>query len=377
MAISSEEQRLLRESAVRLVREISAQSPPTVRDPTAVWTSAIDMGWPALAFEEADGGLSGAAPDICALVSELGRGLLVGSYIVGTVLPGRLVAAAPPGTLRTALLEGLLSGSRSLAFADTERPVRGPGSGVATSATRAGEGWTVEGAKTNVWSDERTRTLLVSAKTGGPKPQELLLIVPVDAVGLSVRSFKTVDGGQALECTFWHLAVPQAQVLMPPEAGVRELRERAWELARTAMVAECVGMMLALIERTAQYLHSRRQFGQPLASFQALRHRMADMALACRRAEALGERAAREFALLEPRERTRLIAAACVKALGGARFVAEQAVQLHGGMGMSAEVPIGRYLRRVLALEATFGAAEHHRARFLESEAGLPGEHGR
>ena len=368
MSMPSEEQRLLRDSAVRLVRDVCANGLPTERDPTAaVWTLAIEMGWPALAFEEAAGGLSGAAPEICALVSELGRGLLVGSYIVGTVLPGRAVAAAPPSALRAALLEGLISGTRSLSFADIEPASRGASSNVATRATAAAENWILDGAKTNVWSVEQTRTLLVSAVTTGARPEELLLTVPLGAPGLTQREFPTIDGGRALECTFSSVTVPPTQVLMPPDARVREVREGAWELACVAMVAECVGMMQALLERTAQHLQSRKQFGQPLARFQVLRHRMADMALVCRRAEVLGDRVARQFALLERLERKRLVAAACVKALVGARFVAEQAVQLHGGMGASAEVPVGRYLRRILALEATFGAADHHRARFQET----------
>ena len=169
------------------------------------------MGWPALAFEEAAGGLSGAAPEICALVSELGRGLLVGSYIVGTVLPGRAVAAAPPSALRAALLEGLISGTRSLSFADIEPASRGASSNVATRATAAAGSWILDGTKTNVWSVEQTRTLLVSAVTSGARPEELLLTVPLDAPGLTRREFPTIDGGRALECTFSSVPVPQAK----------------------------------------------------------------------------------------------------------------------------------------------------------------------
>jgi alkylation response protein AidB-like acyl-CoA dehydrogenase len=369
MLSPTEEQQILRDSAARLVREAIAKELPTERDASAaVWTMAADMGWLALAFDEADGGLSGAAPDICALALELGRGLLVGSYIVGTVLPARLVAAAPASALRTALLEDLISGTRSLAFADAELLTRGTGSNVSMQATRAQDNWFLDGTKTNVWSGEQTRTLLVSAVTTGAQPQELLITVLLDTPGLAVREFPTIDGGRALKCTFANVAVAQSQVLMPPSASVRERRDAAWELASVAMVAECVGMMKALIERTAEYLQSRKQFGQPLARFQVLRHRMAEMALVCRRAEVLGERVARQFAMLECRHRTRLVSAACVKGIGGARFVAEQALQLHGGMGVSAEVPVGRYLRRILALEATFGTADHHRARFQETE---------
>jgi alkylation response protein AidB-like acyl-CoA dehydrogenase len=368
MLSPTEDQQIVRDSAARLVREATAAYSSQARDvPQQVWTSITEMGWLALAFAEADGGLGGTVADVCALGLELGRGLMVGSLTTNTILAGRLVAASPAGALRSSLLESILAGARDLAVADVEPRSPGGCADLRTQASPTGDGWSLSGAKTNIWASAETSRVLVSAGCG--PDGELLAVVNLGASGLRVREFSTVDAGRALECTFAHVRVPASAVLVPCESNVRAIRAAAWDLASIVMVAECVGMMKSLIERTAEHLRTRKQFGKPLAAFQVLRHRTADMALLSRRAEVLGDRVARQFATLEAGERSRLVAAACVKGLAGLRFVAEQAIQLHGGMGMTAELPIGRYLRRSIALEATFGSPEHHRARFRESAA--------
>jgi alkylation response protein AidB-like acyl-CoA dehydrogenase len=368
MLSPSQDQQLIRDSAARLVREAAAGKWPAPRDVTArVWESIVDMGWLALAVPEQDGGLGGSVADLCALAVELGHGLMVGSYTIGSILPGCFITAAPVSDLRSSLLTALLSGSRSLALADTlargrdervrldARPGPSPGS------------WVLDGARTNVWAGDETRKLLVFADSGAGGA--MLAIVDLDSPGVAAREFRTADGGSGLDCIFTGVRVPAAAVLAPPGESVREIREGAWDFASVVMVAECVGMMKSLIEQTAEHLRTRKQFGKPLAQFQVLRHRMADMALQARRAEVLGDRVARQFATFNPAERSRLVAAAGAKGLAGLRFVAEQSIQLHGGMGMTAELPVGHYLRRSIALEATFGSAEQHRIRFQESIA--------
>jgi alkylation response protein AidB-like acyl-CoA dehydrogenase len=367
MLSPSQDQQLMRDSAARLVRE-EAAGRAAQRDVTArVWESIVDMGWPALAVEEQDGGLGGSVADLCALAVELGRGLMVGSYTIGSILPGGLIAATPVSDLRSSLLTALLSGSRALAVADTRG--RGEDARLRLNAQPGPSpgSWVLDGARANVWAGHETQKLLLFANSGAEGP--MLAIVDLDSPGVAIREFSTVDGGHALDCNFTGVRVPASAVLAPPGEYVREIRERAWDLASIVMVAECVGMMKSLIEQTADHLRTRKQFGKPLAQFQVLRHRMADMALLARRAEVLGDRVARQFDTLNPAERSRLVAAAGAKGLAGLRFVAEQSIQLHGGMGMSAELPVGHHLRRCIALEATFGSAEQHRIRFQESLA--------
>jgi alkylation response protein AidB-like acyl-CoA dehydrogenase len=411
MLSPTEDQQLVRDSAARLVRDATGRQWPHARDASGpVWSSMTEMGWSALAFAEADGGLGGSMADVCALAVELGRGLMVGSFTVNTILAGRIVAGCPAGEFRSAVLAEIVGGTRVMALADVEP--RGPGGFAAVSlrASAAGDSnvrggsdvnadaggggsrggadrdqaakgggsgdrgdgdrggsWVLNGTKTNIWACAETRRLLVSADAGDDGA--LLAVVDLDTPGLAVREFATVDAGRALECRFTDVRISSSAVLAPVGPRVNEIRAAAWDFAALVMVAECVGMMKSLIERTAAHLQSRKQFGKPLAGFQVLRHRMADMALLCRRAEVLGDRVATQFDTFDAAERSRLVAAACVKALAGLRFAAEQAIQLHGGMGMSAELPIGRYLRRSIALEATFGSPEQHRARFQEFPA--------
>jgi alkylation response protein AidB-like acyl-CoA dehydrogenase len=368
MLTCNDELQMLRESATQVAADVTARGVPVTRDVDTVWTQAADLGWLAVPFDEADGGLGGGAPEIYTLTTELGRSLLVGSYVMGSVLPGRMIAAAPASELRTRLIGELIAGTRSLALADAEPGTRGACPPVSLRAQADGDGWRLDGAKAGIWIDGHTRELLVSAASGPEGAAELLLVVPLEAPGLALRRFETIDGGQAAEATLSGVKVPASAVLAPPGAGVRSLREAAWDLACVASMGECVGIMKALLLRTAEYLQSRKQFGQPLAKFQVLRHRMADMALASRRAETLADNVAEYFAVLDG-TRTREVAAACIKGLDGARYVGEQSIQLHGGMGLTAELPVGRYLRRVIALQATLGFTEHHRARY-QSTAG-------
>ncbi len=368
MLTCNEELQMLRDSAAQVATDVTARGIPVTRDVEAVWTQAAELGWLALPFEEADGGLGGGAAEICTLANELGRSLLVGSYVMGSVLPGRMIAAAPAGELRTRLIAELIAGTRSLAVADAEPTTRGVCPGVALRAEADGAGWRLDGAKAGVWTSATTRELLVSATTAAGGDAELLAVVPIDSPGLELRRYTTIDGGEAANAVFSGVMVPASAVLAPPDSDVRPLREAAWDLACVASMAECVGIMKALLLRTAEYLQSRKQFNQPLSKFQVLRHRMADMALATRRAEVLTERLAEDFPALNG-TRAHEVAGACIKGLDGARYVCEQSIQLHGGMGMTAELPLGRYLRRVVALQATLGFSEHQRARY-QSTAG-------
>jgi alkylation response protein AidB-like acyl-CoA dehydrogenase len=260
------------------------------------------------------------------------------------------------------LLEGLLAGARSLALVDRPPIDRTVPTSAPVHARSGAAGWTVDGEASSVWLGERTESLLVVAATASGA--EILLFVPRGTPGLRLREFATVDGGRGAHCALEQVRVSTDAVLIAEDADFASLRRRGWDLALLMQCAECIGITRALLQRTAEYLAARKQFNQPLAKFQVLRHRLADVALGRLRAEALLALAIERFQSVSAVERQRLVAAATCKALQSARFAAEQAVHLHGGMGVSEEVPVGRYLRRVLALEATLGTPEFHMARF-------------
>jgi alkylation response protein AidB-like acyl-CoA dehydrogenase len=366
MSISNDELQMLRDAAERVVREATAGGIGSGRDmDEAAWSAAVESGWTALAVPEAAGGLGAGAAELCVLAEELGRGLLVGRFLLGSVLASQWLAAAPAGARRDRQLEALLGGSCALAIADAEPAARGAPGVVSLQARALAQrgGWRLEGGKLGVWSEARTDSLLVSALDVA-SGETLLFDVSLDARGLLRRDYATVDGGRALDLEFAGVELDEQALLAGPGSGFGTARRRAWDLVLLAESAECIGLMKALLQRTAEYLASRKQFGQPLARLQVLRHRLADMALARFRAEALVGFAVPRLATLDDAARQRLVAATLSKSLQGARFVAEQAVQLHGGMGVSEELPIGRFLRRMLALEATLGTPDFHRGRF-------------
>jgi alkylation response protein AidB-like acyl-CoA dehydrogenase len=367
MGERDDELQMIRDTAARVVRDATASGIPAGRDMNAAtWRTAVESGWTALLVAESDGGLSGGAVELCVLAEELGRGLQVGSLLMSDALAAQWLAAAPAGAVRSALIDSILDGARSIAVADSEPRQRGAPLPPQLRARATGDIWLLDGLKTNVWIGASSSALLVSALTEGAQPELILVQVLRSAVQASVE-FDTIDGGRAINCQFASTAVAREAVLIGPDGGFAATRERAWDMVLLATAAECLGMMKSLLQRTALYLSERQQFGTPLAKLQVLRHRMADMALASLRAEALVAHTARHMAVVTAQQRVSLVAATLSKSLQGVRFVAEQAVQLHGGMGVSAEVPVGRYLRRVLALEATLGGADFHRSRFEQS----------
>jgi alkylation response protein AidB-like acyl-CoA dehydrogenase len=363
MAERDDELQMIRDAAARVVRDATASGIPAGRDMNAAtWRAAVESGWTALLVAESDGGLGGGAVELCVLVEELGRGLQVGSLLMSDALAAQWLAAAPASAVRGALIDTILGGARSIAVADSEPRQRGAPLPPQLRARATGDDWLLDGLKSNVWIS----ALLVSAVTDGAQPEWILVQVPRVAVQAGAE-FDTIDGGRAINCQFAGTAVARESVLIGPDAGFAATRVRAWDMVLLATAAECLGMMKSLLQRTAHYLSERKQFGSPLATFQVLRHRLADMALASLRAEALVAHTARHMTEVSAQQRVTLVAATLSKSLQGVRFVAEQAVQLHGGMGVSAEVPVGRYLRRVIALEATMGSADFHRSRFEQS----------
>ncbi len=369
MDTSNEELQMVRDVAARLVRAATANGIGPHRDmDEATWAAAVESGWTALAVPESAGGLGAGVAALGVLAEELGRGLLVGRFLTGTVLASDWLAAAPAGAARTRLLDALLAGQRSLVVAEAAPTARGaPGAPGLRAQARDGR-WVLDGEAIGAWCGASVESLLVTAVDAASGVTLLFELAP-SLRGVSCQQYATVDDGRALDLRCTAVELDQDALLAGPGSGFEAARLRGWDRVLLAESSECIGMMQALLQRTAEYLASRKQFGQPLSKLQVLRHRLADMALARFRAEALVAFATPRFDALADGARRRLVAATLSKALTGARFVAEQAVQLHGGMGVSEELPIGRFLRRVLALEATLGTPDFHRGRFEHAAA--------
>jgi len=369
----SEEQQLLKDSVARFVQEnCSVERRRALRDSEdgfdrQHWQQYAELGWLALPFAEEDGGFGGSALDVMVLMEELGRGLVVEPYLVNVVICGGFLAAASADQ-RGASLPGLIAGESQWAFAFAEPEGRYNLADVGLSAEAAGDGFRLTGKKTAVLNGHCANQLLVLARTAGERRDRdglSLFIVDGSSSGLTRQCYPLVDGSHGADLDFQSVAVG-ADALVGEIGGALPLVEDVIAQALVAMGAEAVGAMDALLEQTVEYTKTREQFGQPISNFQALQHRMADMYLECQSLRSLLYYAA--IARAEQREDAIQAASAVKVKLGDAsRFVSQQAVQLHGGIGMTDELGISHYFKRLLLLNTLFGDSEHHLRRYMEA----------
>lgn len=362
----TEEQRLLRDSAERFVadtfsieerRRVAAS---TVDESGALWTRYAELGWLALPIAERFGGLDGSATDVAILMEAFGQGLALSPYLSTVVLGAGLIAEAGSEAQQAALLPQVVSGDLRLAFAYAERGGRFDLSAMETRADASGEGWMLDGRKLAVLDGPSAHQWIVSANTDSGLG---LFLVPAGTKGAEMREHARLGGGRAGVLTLSRVKLP-ADARLGHAADARPALEAVVDRALAALCAEAVGMMDYLLRATVDYTKMREQFGRPLSANQVVRHRLADMAMACEEARAI-TRVATLQADAEPRARGRAASGAKAKVGICARFVAEQAVQLHGAMGVTDELDIGLYLRRVLMFDTLFGGAAYHYRRRL------------
>ena len=361
----SDEQRLLRESADRFINETYTAK---LRDKNAaeplgfspaIWRQFAELGWLAIPIDEAYGGIGGGAIEVGILMEAFGRGLVSEPYLATVVLGAGLVAAAGSEAQKQALLPKVADGTLHLALAHAERAARFDLTRVDTTAKRDGDGWLLNGAKVAVLDGNAAQQLIVSARRddGGVG----LFLVKPDAAGVTLQDYPRLGGGQGCSLTLTDVRVAAGDQLGDGDA--MPAIEAAVDRALAALAAEAVGMMQVLVDTTLAYTKMRKQFGRPLAANQVIRHRLTDMSVATDESRSLALRAA---LMADADAATRGRAASGAKARIGksARFVAEQAVQLHGAMGVTEELEIGAYFKRLLAFETLFGGSAHHYRRY-------------
>jgi alkylation response protein AidB-like acyl-CoA dehydrogenase len=340
------------------------------------WKQLADMGLLALGLPEEHGGLPGNAVDTMLVMEVLGRGIVVEPYLATVVLGARLIALAGSEAQKTAILPQVASGDLLLAFAHYEPDTRYETGHVSTQAKvvhekRGAAGYTLNGAKSVVLHGAQAGKLIVSARTSGKDDDAKgisLFLVERTAKGVTVQDYPTHDGHRAAEITFKNAPAE----LLGKEGEALPVIERALGYGIAALCAEAVGNMVALIEITLNYIKTRKQFGVPIGSFQALQHRMADMLMYGEQARSMALLAAAKADSDDDAERSRVLSAA--KALTGqaARFIGQQAVQLHGGIGVTDEVNVSHYFKRLTMINATFGDADHHLGRFSDQMLAQP-----
>lgn len=367
----TDEQRLFSDSIARLVgdRYDFEERAAAMRAPEgfsrAMWEEMAALGIIGLPFAEDDGGFGGGGVETMLVMEALGKGLVVEPYFATAILAGGALRLAASAGQKAARIEKIIAGEHMMALAHSEPG--GPRHSVDRFATRAIEttdGWRIEGAKTAVIAGGTADELVVSAATGGGV--SLFLVDPKSA-GVHVRRRTGYDGIAVADIRFTDVAVPADALLGASGKGAAVLT-RLFEEANAALVAEAVGIMADILDMTVDYLKTRTQFGVPIGSFQALQHRAVDMMMQVELSRSMAILAALSLDM-EPAARAANIAAAKAKIGQAARFVGQQAVQLHGAIGLTMEYKVGHAFKRLTAIDALFGDTDHH----LDMLAGLGG----
>ena len=368
----SEEQTLLKESIERFVqndygfneRQKTVQSDADFN--AAHWQTFAKLGWLAVPFAEEDGGFGGGPVESIAMWEQFGRGLLIEPLLATVVLAGGALRLAGTKAQKQAALTGIINGESQAALAFAEPQGRYNLADLTTAAARHNGGWRLNGYKAVVLNGPSADWLVVSARTGGAQRDESgvsLFLVPADADGVSRRNYPTVDGFTASEVTLENVDL-DADALLGEEGGGLPVLEQVIDEGILAIGAEAVGCMEVLYKDTVEYCKTRKQFGQPIGKFQVLQHRMVDMFMEHEQAKSLMYMAAMRMAEGYGPEAQKAISAFKVQVGKSGRFVGQNAVQLHGGMGMTDELNIGHYFKRLTMIDALFGNVDYHLKRF-------------
>jgi alkylation response protein AidB-like acyl-CoA dehydrogenase len=304
------------------------------------------------------------------VMEQFGRGLVLEPYLATVLLSGQAIARAGAPEQRAALLPDLIAGKTLWAFAHVEPAARYDLAHVEARAIRDGAGWRLSGHKAVVFNAPAADRLVVSARTAGGSGERdgiSLFVVPRGAEGVTLRSYRTVDDLRAAEVVLDGVAVGDDACLGAEGTALAAIEEVV-DRATAAVCAEAVGIMDVLRETTLEFLKTREQFGVPIGKFQALQHRAVDMLISCEEARSLTMMATLLLDHPKP-ERARAVSAAKVRIGKGGRHVGQESIQLHGGMGMSDELKLGHYFKRLTMIDTLFGDADHHLDRFAAVQA--------
>ena len=364
----SEEQTLLQDSLQRFIQndygfdarqKIVASEDGFSRDH---WASFAELGWLALPFSEEDGGIGGTAVDTMIMMEAFGQGIVVEPFLSTIIMSGSIIADVGTASQKEAVLTPIIAGEKLAALAFVEPQARFNLADVTTTATADGDGYRISGFKGVVLGGPSADVIIVPARTSGDQKEEsgiTLFMVPADAAGLSRRDYPTIDGFRASEVTLDDVSVGADAVLGEVDGGYATL-EKAIDHAILAVGSEAVGAMEVLYKTTVEYCKTREQFGQPIGKFQVLQHRMVDMFIEHEQTKSLMYMAAMKLAEGYDTDARKAVSALKVQVGKGGKFVGQNAVQLHGGMGMTDELNVGHYFKRLTAIDTLFGNTDYH-----------------
>lgn len=369
----SEEQQLLKDSVDRFVREAYEFDKRQKLTKTDLgfsrdnWSMMAELGWLGVSLPEEFGGFDGGPVETMIIMEAIGSGLVLEPFLPTVVLGGGLLKAAGSDDQKRELLPALAEGKMMLAFAFAERQSRYDMHDVELSAKKNGSGYVLNGHKGVVVGAPSADKVIVTARTGGGNRDRegvTLFLVDADAAGLARRDYPTVDSLRASELTFDNVKVDDGAVLGTVDQAMPAV-DRVVDEAIAAISAEAVGAMQVLLDTTNEYLKTRKQFGQPLSRFQVLQHRMVDMFMEVEQSRSMALMVTLKLDEDEA-ERRKAAAGAKVQIGKSSRFVGQQSVQLHGGMGMTDELNVGHYFKRLTMIDIMFGNQDYHLKRYAD-----------
>jgi len=376
----NDEQRQLKDSIERLLADTHgdlARRMSYMKEPkgysAVVWRQYAELGLLGVPFAEEHGGLGQGLTETMIIAEAFGRALAIEPYLATVVLGGGALRHAGNAALLAELVPAIVDGKTTLALAHQERQARYDLADTATTARADGKGgYTLEGEKNVVLHGDAADKLIVAARAQGGRTDRSgigLFLVDAKASGVTRRGYPTQDGMRAADVTLSAVRIGPEAVLAGPDKGLAVL-ERVVDEAIAALSAEAVGAMAGLHELTVEYLKTRKQFGVPIGSFQVLQHRAVDMLTALEQARSMAYYATMMAAEPDARERRKALAAAKVQIGRSAKYVGQEAIQLHGGIGMTMEYKAGHYFKRLTMIDMAFGDADHH-LRELAKAGGL------
>ncbi len=366
----SDEQRMLKESVDQLItdRYTFEQRKQYMKEAAGYsrsqWEHYAEMGLLGLPFDEKYGGVGGGPVETMIVMEAFGRGLVLEPYLATVVLGGGLINLGGNDAQRAAILPQIADGSLLLAYAHSEAQSRYNLADVATTAKRDADGWILDGEKSFVAHGNCADKLVVSARIAGDRSSRdgiALFLVDAKTPGVSRKRYETQDGQRAAQIKLSGVKVSSNDAIGDPGKAL-PLIERVADNALAAVAAEAVGAMAAAHDVTLEYLRTRKQFGVAIGSFQVLQHRAVDILVSLEQARSMALYATMMVNDPDPAERSKAISAATVQIRRSGKFIGQQVVQLHGGIGMTLEYKIGHYFKRLTAMESLLGDTDHHLA---------------
>ena len=334
----------------------------------ALWKQFAELGWLGISFSEENGGFGGGAIDTNIIMEAFGSGMVVEPYLATVVLGGNALALGGTPSQKEEVLGSVIAGETLLAVAYAEAQSRFQLSDVATTAAKTGEQYSLNGEKVVVYGGAWADKVIVSARTSGDQMSEAgitLFLVDAKASGVSVTSYQSMDGARMANIAMKNVTVGADAIVGQLDQGYA-LLDQVVDSGISALCAEAIGEMNALFQKTLAFVKEREQFGVAIGSFQTIQHRLVDMFMAVESSRSMAIMNALKLSSTDVTERKKAVSAAKVYIGQNARHCAQEAVQLHGGIGVTEELDIGHYFRRLTLFCGAFGSTDHHLKRFAD-----------